>query len=110
MIRFRRTSDKLVLALVATAVLSTLLAFCSLAKAEGLSFALGLGVHAERLSAPDYTTPNPLGIAELRYTDGPLEYSLEHSSSLQGFPKVFSSPDENGYGINRATVRWRLDL
>lgn len=77
-------------------------------ESAGFSVHAGIGAHAKGLSAPDYVTPNPIGLIEARYTRGRYEWSLSHRSSLQGFPAVFDSPDEGGYGVNMVEFRVRL--
>lgn len=77
-------------------------------RAAGWAIEAGIGAHVPGWSAPDYTTPNPLGIVELRREAGPWVFTLSHTSSLQGFPAVFDSPDEDGYGINQASMRYRF--
>lgn len=78
------------------------------AECDGWSLEAGIEAHAAGLSAPDYTTPNPLGVVALRHTAGPWVVELSHTSSLQGFPRVFDSPDEDGYGINALSLRYRF--
>ena len=75
---------------------------------DGFHAEVGIGVHAKSWDAPDYTTPNPLGMVELSYKYGRARWVLSHTSSLQGFPAVWDSPDEYGYGANVASMRWAL--
>jgi len=75
---------------------------------DGFGLELGVGVHARGWDAPEYTTLNPLGIVELSYRNGRARFVLSHASSMEGFPRVFDSPSEDGYGANVASVRWAL--
>ena len=75
--------------------------------AEGAFFAgeLGVGSYNRGYGEPEITTPNALGNVgfKLGYTfdnDVDLFFHVEHWSSLQGFPAVFDSPDEDGRGFN----------
>lgn len=92
--------------LAAVLVLTGLSANSKATCVDALEFKLG--VHAASLSAPDYTTPNPLGIIEYRRECGSWVVALSHTSSLQGFPAVFDSPGEDGYGINQLSVGYRF--
>lgn len=66
---------------------------------------LGLGAYAKGLGRPEITTPNMLGAVEGGVgaafdNDVSLTLGIEHWSSLQGFPAVFNSKDEDGRGFN----------
>ncbi len=74
---------------------------------DGMVFEVGIGAHNPAIDGPEYITQNPLGIAAVRYYHGPFVYALEHTSSLEGFPKVFDSPNEHGYGANVLSVRYQ---
>lgn len=94
-----------------------LLLFCLLVPTQilacgknGFSFEFGVGVHDPSIDGPEYITPNFLAMGDLRYTQGPFIVSLAHTSSLRGFPKVWDSPGEDGYGANVLSVRYKLKL
>lgn len=74
---------------------------------DGFEFEIGAGLHSESLDGPEYTTKNPLGIVAVKYNIDSWVVGLEHASSLQGFPDVFNSKDEHGYGANTLSVRYR---
>ena len=84
-----------------------LLLFCApvLAGDVFLYGALGVGAYSEGLGRPEITTPQWLGDIEVGVgveydNDVSLTFGVEHWSSLQGFPNVFNSPDEDGHGFN----------
>ena len=76
--------------------------------AEGFYTEIGLGVHDPAIDGPEYTTTNPLGIVAVGWESSKWKIQLEHTSSLEGFPRVFDSPSEDGYGSNVLSVRYRL--
>lgn len=111
----RRTINRVVwllwalMMLLAASMLAVALFPQSVAAAEcgdGLRLEVGIGVHDPGIDGPEYTTRNPLGIVAARYHQGPWVFSFEHSSSLEGFPAVFDSPHEYGYGANVLSVRY----
>jgi len=66
---------------------------------------LGIGAYAKGLGRPEITTPQTLGAINLGMgyefeNDVDVRLGFEHWSSLQGFPNVFDSPDEDGHGFN----------
>ena len=91
---------------VFVAVLITGVAHAS--ECDGFGVEVGVGAHARGWDAPEYTTRNPLGTIELSYKRGRARFVLSHTSSLEGFPAVWDSPHEYGYGNNTASVRWAL--
>lgn len=106
----RRRRRDLLLWVAAWAVLVLLGSILQRAEAcepHGLAFEAGIGVHDPGFDGPEYTTRNPLGILEARYHAGPFVWAFTHTSSLEGFPAVFDSPNEHGYGSNVLSVRWR---
>lgn len=106
----RRRRRDLVLWLAAWCILVGLAALLQTAQAcepHGFALEFGIGAHDPAIDGPEYTTPNALGIIEARYHSGPLVFAFTHTSSLQGFPAVFDSPDEQGYGANVLSVRYR---
>jgi len=71
---------------------------------------LGVGAYARDLGDPEITTPNGLGNIsfEMGYmwrNDVSLRFHAEHWSSLQGFPDVFNSPEEDGQGFNAVWLK-----
>ena len=71
---------------------------------------LGAGVYDRDSASPDITTPNPLGYigAGIGYDFNKsltMRGGYEHFSSLQGFPEVWNSPDEDGYGFNGFVIK-----
>ena len=75
---------------------------------DGFRLEVGIGAHPRGLDGPEYTTLNPLGIIAARYQLGRFAFTFDHYSSMEGFPRVFDSPHEYGYGANVAGVRWRI--
>lgn len=71
---------------------------------------LGVGVHDPAFDGPEVTTSNPLGAAgfgvgmDLSETVE-IKAGYEHFSSLRGFPDVFDSPGEDGYGFNGLVIK-----
>lgn len=70
-----------------------------------ISGTLGFGRYQSDWGDPEITTPNMLGnvSAKIGYTfdnNVDLYAEVEHWSSMQGFPHVFNSPDEDGNGFN----------
>ena len=66
---------------------------------------LGIGVYNKDWGSPEITTPQTLGAVNLGMgyefeDDLDVRLGFEHWSSLQGFPNVFNSPDEDGHGFN----------
>ena len=66
---------------------------------------LGIGAYDRGAGNPEIDTPNALGAVNLGLgyqfaNDVDLKFGFEHWSSLQGFPAVFDSKDEDGRGFN----------
>ena len=71
---------------------------------------IGAGYYSRSMGDPEIRTPNGLGSIELGFGhqfDNNVEVTIsaEHWSSLQGFPNVFSSPDEDGEGFNAVWIK-----
>lgn len=71
---------------------------------------LGIGAYSRDMGNPEITTPNMLGDIELgigvEYSNNvDLKFGIEHWSSLQGFPNIFNSPDEDGRGFNAIWIK-----
>lgn len=95
--------------MAALLVLSLVLISAPLWAAEcgsGIRLEVGIGAHDSGIDGPEYTTKNPLGIVAARYHTGPWVFSFEHTSSLEGFPAIFDSPSEYGYGANVLSLRY----
>lgn len=84
----------------------------------GWTLEFGIGAHDVSIDGPEYTTPNMLGNVELRYTTHPMKAwpymsgiaSVSHTSSLRGFPDVWNSPGEDGYGANVLWLKGSIPL
>lgn len=106
----RRRRRDLLLWLCAWLVLTVLAAIIQEAHAcepQGFALEAGIGAHDPGIDGPEHSTRNPLGIVEARYHAGPWVFAFTHSSSLEGFPAVFDSPSEHGFGSNVLSVRYR---
>ena len=105
-----RKNDGFLLTVILSAVcvLAVLATHAEAGECDGFGLELGIGAHDPAIDGPEYTTPNALGIVELSYRNGRARFVLSHTSSLAGFPYVFDSPGEDGYGANVASVRWSL--
>lgn len=96
----------LVIGYLALTIGGILWALPALADCDGLSLDIGIGAHDPAIDGPEYTTRNALGIIEARYQAGPWAGVLSHTSSLEGWPAVWNSEHEHGYGANVLSVRY----
>ena len=74
---------------------------------KGMFFAgeLGIGGYFTGLGRPEITTPNAIGSVAAKWGYGfednfDAYLEVEHWSSVQEFPNVFSNDREHGYGFN----------
>ena len=89
-------------------IIVTILLLCSssiIAEDVFLYGSLGIGAYSKGLGRPEIETPNALGAIQLGIgkefaNNVDLRFGIEHWSSLQGFPNVFNSEDEDGHGFN----------